>query len=117
MMGEHAYSPGDLEDPAINLRYGIYYFSKLLDRFDGVFPLAVASYNGGPHNVSRWYERHQGNIDLDAYVEQIEYDETRDYVKRVSGHYARYVAIYEGTDARVALPPSPRGDDAAIIDF
>ncbi len=117
MMGEHTYSPGDLEDPAINLRYGIYYLSKLLDRFDGVFPLAVASYNGGPHNVSRWYERHQGNIDLDAYVEQIEYDETRDYVKRVSGHYARYVAIYEGSDARVVLPPTPRGNDATIIDF
>ena len=82
-----------------------------------MFPLAVASYNGGPHNVSRWYERHQGEIDLDAYVEQIEYDETRDYVKRVSGHYSRYVAIYEGTDARVALPASPRGDDASIINF
>ena len=117
MMGEHTYSPGDLEDPAINLRYGIFYLSKLLDRFDGVFPLAVASYNGGPHNVSRWYERHQGNIELDAYVEQIEYDETRDYVKKVSGHYARYVAIYEGSDARVVLPPTPRGDDATIIDF
>ncbi|HCH66011.1 MAG TPA: hypothetical protein DFR83_24630, partial [Deltaproteobacteria bacterium] len=117
MMGEHTYSPGDLEDPAINLRYGIYYLSKLLDRFDGVFPLAVASYNGGPHNVSRWYEQHQGKIELDAYVEQIEYDETRDYVKRVSGHYARYIAIYEGSDARVVLPPSPLGDDATVIDF
>lgn len=117
MLDEHRYSPGDLEDPSVNLRYGIYYLSKLLDRFDGVFPLAVASYNGGPHNVSRWYERHQGNIELDAFVEQIEYDETRDYVKKVSGHYARYVAIYEGADARVVLPPSPRTDDASVIDF
>ena len=117
MMGEHTYSPGDLEDPSINLRYGIYYLSKLLDRFDGVFPLAVASYNGGPHNVSRWYERHMGNIELDAYVEQIEYDETRDYVRKVSGHYSRYVAIYEGADARVVLPPAPVGDDASVIDF
>ena len=117
MMGEQTYSPLDLEDPSTNLRYGTFYLSKLLDRFDGVFPLAVASYNGGPHNVSRWYERHQGEIDLDAYVEQIEYDETRDYVKRVSGHYSRYVSIYEGDDAQVALPATPRGDDATVINF
>ncbi len=117
MLGEHTYSPGDLEDPSVNLRYGIYYLSKLLDRFDGVFPLAVASYNGGPHNVSRWYEQNAGKISLDALVEQIEYDETRDYVKKVSGHYAHYIAIYEGADAAVVVPPRPLGDDATVIDF
>ena len=117
MLGEHRYSPGDLEDPNTNLRYGIYYFSRLLERFEGSFPLAVGSYNGGPHNMSRWYKAHEGKIPMDAFVEQIEYDETRDYVKKVSGHYARYIAIYEGEGARVAVPPAPKGNDADIIDF
>lgn len=123
MLGEHRYSPGDLEEPTINLRYGIFYLSRLLDRFDGVFPLAVASYNGGPHNVSRWYKPwHSGKagqegIPLDVFVETIQYDETRDYVKRVSGHYARYIEIYEGDDTRVVLPPKPLGDDPQVIDF
>ena len=122
LLGEHRYSPGQLEDPTTNLRFGIYYFSRLLDRFDGVFPLAVASYNGGPHNVSRWYKPwhdapDDARIPLDAFVETIQYDETRDYVKRVSGHYARYIAIYEGQQARVVLPPAPLGDDASVIDF
>lgn len=117
MLGEQRYSPGDLEDPAVNLRYGIFYFSKLLDRFDGVFPLAVASYNGGPHNVSRWYRPLVGKIDLDALVEQMQYDETRDYVKKVSGNYARYVALYEPAGARVVVPLKPAGDHAEIINF
>lgn len=123
MLGEHRYSPGDLEEPTINLRYGIFYLSRLLDRFDGVFPLAVASYNGGPHNVSRWYRpwasgtAGKDGIPLDVFVETILYDETRDYVKRVSGHYARYISIYEGGDTQVLLPRSPKGDDADVIDF
>ena len=47
--------PKYLENPETNLRYGIYYFSKLMERFDNAYPLAVGSYNGGPHNMSRWY--------------------------------------------------------------
>ena len=122
LLGEHRYSPGDLEEPAINLRYGIFYLSRLLDRFDGNFPLAVASYNGGPHNVSRWYRPWSTGtagsaIPLDAFVETIQYDETRDYVKRVSGHYARYVEIYEGSGASLLLPERPTLDDATVIDF
>lgn len=117
MLGEHRYSPGDLEDPSTNLRYGIYYFSRLMERYEGSFPLAVGSYNGGPHNISRWYKAHEGKIPMDVFVEQIEYDETRDYVKKVSGHYARYVAIYEGEGAMVAVPPAPAGNHQDIIDF
>ena len=121
MLGETHYSPGALADPEVNLRYGVYYLSRLLDRFDGVFPLAVASYNGGPHNVSRWYAHWAppdgAGIELDALVEQIEYDETRDYVKKVSGNYARYVELYEPEGAQVLLPTRARGDDAGIIDF
>jgi soluble lytic murein transglycosylase len=116
MLGEPRYSPRQLEDPVTNLRYGIFYFGKLLERFDGVFPFAVASYNGGPHNMSRWYRSSVGKIETDQMVEMIEYDETRDYVKRVTGNYARYVEIYE-PGARVLLPPRPLGDDPSVVDF
>jgi soluble lytic murein transglycosylase-like protein/TolA-binding protein len=117
MLGEHRYSPRDLEDPQVNLRYGVYYLSRLLDRFDGNYPMAIASYNGGPHNVSRWYKPRRDNVPTDVFVELIQYDETRDYVKKVTGHYARYIATYEGPEARVVIPPRPIGDDASVIDF
>lgn len=117
LLGEGRYSPGDLEIPRVNLRYGTYYFSLLMKRFEGVFPLAVASYNGGPHNVSRWYEGWHGNIELDAFVEQIPYPETRDYVKRVTGNYAQYVSLYAEPGARVVLPPRPLGDDPSVVDW
>ncbi|MFT5681620.1 MAG: soluble lytic murein transglycosylase-like protein, partial [Myxococcota bacterium] len=117
LMGEHRYSPGDLENPQVNIRYGAFYLSKLLDRFDGVYPLAVGSYNGGPHNVSRWMRQLGGKVTLAEYVELIQYDETRDYVKKVSGHYARYAALYGPEGAGLIIHDTPLGDDASVIDF
>jgi soluble lytic murein transglycosylase-like protein len=117
LLGEERYSPGDLEEPMVNLRYGTYYLSQLLARFDGRYPMAVASYNGGPHNLSRWYRGKEGKIPMDVLVEQIMYDETRNYVKKVSGHYARYVMLYGEAGARVQVPLAPAGDDRSVIDF
>jgi soluble lytic murein transglycosylase-like protein len=117
LMGDESYSPGALEDPAVNVRYGTYYLSLLIDRFDGVFPMAVASYNGGPHNVSRWYRAHQHKIEIDEWAEQIPWRETRDYVKKVMGHYAQYTTLYGPDGARVRLPRKPVGDDAGVVNF
>lgn len=121
LLGEPHYSPGELSDADTNLRYGIFYFSRLLQRFGGVFPLAVAAYNGGPHNLSRWYGPWQGpngpRIGLDALVEQIPWPETRNYVKRVTAHYARYVALYGPKGAKVVVPAQPGPDDPQVIDF
>jgi len=117
LMGDLKYSPGALENPAINLRYGTYYMSLLLNRFDGVYPMAVASYNGGPHNVSRWVRNHLGKIEIDAWVEQVPWKETRNYVKKVVGHYSRYVELYGESDAALVLPDRPLGDDPTVVNF
>ncbi len=111
------FTAGDLEDPTLSVRYGITYLGLLLERFDGAFPLAVASYNGGPFNVSSWLKGTGSDLPMDAFVEHIPFRETRDYVKRVTAGYAAYVALYGPPGARVAVPPFPRGDDAEVVDF
>jgi soluble lytic murein transglycosylase len=117
LMGDRSYSPEILEEPATNVRYGTWYLGRLLDRFDGVYPLAVASYNGGPHNVSSWLEPWGPSIRMDDYVEQIPYPETRGYVKKVTTYYATYLALYGDPGSRVEVPAWPRGDDPDVIDF
>ena len=117
LMGDPHYSPEILEDPSTNVRYGVWYLARLLDRFDGVFPLAVASYNGGPHNVSSWLRPWGDRIRTDDFVEQIPYPETRDYVKKVTGYYATYVGLYGPEDSVVNVPYHPRGDDSSVINF
>lgn len=117
MLDESRYSASDLYQPSINLKYGMFYFSKLMDRFDDSFPLAIGSYNGGPHNMSRWYTPLKGRVDLDEFVEHISYNETRIYVKKVVGSYAEYVLRYEDEDSYVYLPPLPDKNDPSVINF
>lgn len=115
LLKDKDYTPKRLENPRENLKYGIFYFSKLMERFDNCFPLAVGSYNGGPHNMSRWYRGRMGTWELDEFIEHISYDETRQYIKKVTGHYAAYAKYYEGHS--IKLPNAPLKDDPAVIDF
>lgn len=111
------FTAGDLEDPVLSVGYGIRYLGLLLERFEGVYPLAIASYNGGPFNVSNWLAGTGNDMPIDAFVEHIPFQETRDYVKKVTAGYARYLELYAPEPTQVVLPPTPRGDHREIVDF
>ena len=78
-----------LTSPTYAIRVGARALRRLLDRFHGNVPLAVAAYNGGPESVERWASRAPG-MQIDTFVERIPFKETRDYVVRVMGNVARY---------------------------
>ncbi len=71
-----------LLDPDTNLRFGSYYLSSMLERYDGNLVLAAAAYNAGPHRVSKWVERLR-DVPPTVWIEGISFAETRDYVKSV----------------------------------
>jgi len=105
-----------LLEPAVNIEVGTWYMGQLLKRFGpGYFPLAVGSYNGGPHNIGRWLRGKVG-IDLEDFVEEIAFDETRHYVKKVTRFYAVYSDLYGG-GAQVLLPARTVKDDPSVINF
>ncbi|MCO4743613.1 MAG: transglycosylase SLT domain-containing protein [Proteobacteria bacterium] len=114
---EDGFTAGDLEDPVLAVEYGITYLGLLQDRFDGVFPLSVAAYNGGPHNVSSWMRGTGADMPIDAFVEHIPFRETRRYVRRVSGYYSTYTDLYGPDGAVVAPPRTLRLDDKTVVDF
>ncbi|MFW6050450.1 MAG: transglycosylase SLT domain-containing protein [Myxococcota bacterium] len=94
-----------LFEPRFNIRLGGRLLGRLLRDFDGCEPLAVAAYNAGGHRVRRWLER-DGRLPLDHLIERIPIDQTRNYVRRVATHYARYQYL-EGTDEpRFACDPT-----------
>jgi hypothetical protein len=78
----------DLLDPRTNLEFAAWYLGSLIKRFDGRLPLAIASYNGGPHNVRLWMSGYPKQMPLDAFLERIPFDQTHRYVRRVRTHYA-----------------------------
>lgn len=117
LAGNELFNAGDLSDPELAIEYGIWYLGLLLDRFDGVYPLAVASYNGGPHNVSSWLQGPAKDLPMDRLVEHLVFRETRDYVKKVSTGYAAYVALYAPPGSAVTVPRAVRADRPEIVDF
>jgi len=111
------FTAGDLEDPILSVGYGISYLGLLMDRFDDAYPLAIASYNGGPFNVATWREGTGEDMPMDAFVEHIPFRETRDYVKKVSAGYSAYLTLYAPENAILAPPATPRGNHPEIVDF
>lgn len=65
-----------------NIPIGTAYMKQMLDRFNGNMVLATAAYNAGPHRVEKWLPK-QGCIQPDEWIEQIPFNETRKYVRRV----------------------------------
>lgn len=91
-LGVEDFEVTDLLDPRTNVEFAAWYLSSLLHRFEGRLPLAIASYNGGPHNVRLWLRAHHPNMPLDAFLERIPFTQTHRYVRRVLTHYAAYRA-------------------------
>jgi len=82
-------SASSLTDPETSIRIGVTYLGQLLKLYGGAPAQAAAAYNAGDGAVARW--RAGGSeAELDEWVEQIPYDETRGYVKRVMRSYASY---------------------------
>lgn len=84
-----SYSIDSLYQPNTNIRWGTRYLKELLDQFDGNLVLVLGGYNGGPHNAKRWYEKNKDE-DFDLFVEDVEFSETRTYVKKVLSNYWTY---------------------------
>jgi soluble lytic murein transglycosylase-like protein/TolA-binding protein len=91
----------NLTHPENSLRLGAYYLIRMVERNDSNLVYALASYNAGPGNVSKW-KRQIPTSDMEAFVEAIPFTETRGFVKKVLGNYAAYHSIYP-EPSRIAL--------------
>jgi soluble lytic murein transglycosylase len=84
------------------MQLGTAYLARLLDRYDGSLPLAVAAYNAGPHRVDAWLAQNgdprakagpQGSASaMIDWIERIPFAETRNYVERVLENVVVYQA-------------------------
>ncbi len=97
-----------LTDPETSIRIGAAYLGQLLTAYGGAPAQALAAYNAGQGAVRRWRAGGR-DADLDEWVEEIPFDETRGYVKRVLRSDASY-RLLSGRDAsaataKVTAPP------------
>ena len=91
--GDTEFSPALLLDPRWSIAYGSWYIDQLLHKFHGQEPLAIISYNCGPHRVDKWLARRGPVSEMDEFIEEVPYRQSRRYVKSV----LRYIALYRRT--------------------
>lgn len=83
----------DLQNPNNNIMLGTWYLDHTHQQYGNNSLLAIASYNAGPGNVSKWLPI-LPKEDPDEFVESIPFDETKNYVRQVFGNYWNYLRLY-----------------------
>lgn len=84
----------DLFDPAVNIELGTGYLKFLKKLFQNQLPLMIASYNAGEEAVARWHSSRETDSPL-IFIEEIPYEETQNYTKKVLTNTWIYTWVYE----------------------
>ncbi|MEI7785683.1 MAG: transglycosylase SLT domain-containing protein [Betaproteobacteria bacterium] len=93
-IGLQGFTPSQLNDREVNITLGTAYLKRALDDFGGSMALAAAAYNAGPGRPRVW--RNGPLIEGAIWAENVPFDETRDYVKKVLSNATIYAAVLTG---------------------
>jgi soluble lytic murein transglycosylase len=93
-LGMEGFSVGQLNERDTNIAIGTGYLKLVLDDFGGSMPMAAAAYNAGPSRPRAW--RNGPTIEGAAWAENVPFQETRDYVKKVLANTTFYAAMLTG---------------------
>ncbi|MCA2959083.1 MAG: lytic transglycosylase domain-containing protein [Silvanigrellales bacterium] len=107
LLGEEKFDAADLNVPSVAIAYGGWYLKRLLTYYKNNLVLAVAAYNAGPEAIDRWLAQSK-NWDLDEFVENIPYDQTRNYVSKVLVNMDMYHRLYSPGGAGLSLAESAK---------
>lgn len=110
------FRPAQITERDTNILIGTAYLKLALDDFEGSLPLAAAAYNAGPGRSRNW--RNGPVLPGEIWAENIPFEETRDYVKRVLDNTTNYAALLTGQPqslrARLGTVGPRVGGDATI---
>lgn len=114
------FKPSQITERDTNIQIGTAYLKFALDDFQGSLPLAAAAYNAGPGRSRQW--RNGPVLPGEVWAENIPFEETRDYVKRVLANTTNYAALITGQPqslrARLGtVGPKPNGAPTANPDL
>ncbi len=105
-MGLKKYNIYDATDNIAMGTSHLAWLSKSFAREDWV----MAAYNAGSGNARKWLQDGRNALEPDRWIEEVRFDETCDYVQKVSGNLAVYRMLYgKAADSRDAASLSSEG--------
>ncbi len=112
-LSQKTFSNEQLYDPDVNIRFGNYYLSQLLKKYENHFGIALAAYNSGIGRMNRWIDECSNRKELmtresestvgfsDLWMDEIPWSETSFYVKAVLRNWILYELLEKG---QIELP-------------
>lgn len=83
-----------LLEPETNIRIGCWYIAKLLNQYNQNEELALAAYNAGSGNISKWLK--DTNISKNGKtLDRIPFEETKNYIAKVKKYNNMYKKLYD----------------------
>jgi soluble lytic murein transglycosylase len=96
-----------VSDPQFNMKLGRLYLEQMIERFSGSYIMAIAAYNAGPSRVREWSNLYgdprSAETDAIDWIENIPFNETRNYVMRVMENLQIYRSLLAEEGVRIAL--------------
>ncbi len=92
--GINEFEKSMLLEPETNIKIGCWYLSNLLKQFDNDTVVALAAYNAGSGNVSKWLKDPEKSND-GKNLRIIPFQETENYVSRIQKYYKMYKKLYD----------------------
>ncbi len=83
----------DCYDFRDNLEIGVFHLKYLFRKYRNDYCRALAAYNAGEPSVNRWIKKYRYGNEL--WVECIDFEETRDYIKKIIQTRYFYSLIYD----------------------
>jgi len=91
-IGMKSYRQTLLSQLDTQFKLGTYYMKTVLSSLDNSPVLASAAYNAGPSRARKW--RGESALEGAIYIENIPFDETRAYVKKVMSNTMHYSRLF-----------------------
>jgi len=98
-IGLKTFTVEQLNQRDTNIAIGTAYLKLVLESMDNSMAMAAAAYNAGPSRPRRWRAPDQGRgpvLESAIWAENIPFNETRDYVKKVLANTTIYAALITG---------------------
>lgn len=83
-----------LFQPELNIQIGAWEMKSYMDRFNNNLFIVIGAYNAGPARMREWMKKISLS-DLDEFIEDIPFVETRRHIKKVLDSYILYKELYE----------------------
>lgn len=92
-IGMESFQKELLYEPDVNIELGCWYLDRLINQYPKKVDTALAAYNAGSGNVSKWLKDAQYSSDGET-LDKIPFPETSNYVKKVNFVKKMYDMLY-----------------------